>query len=146
MFDDANFSITMRSTEFQNSEDSISYAVQPVGNGLLFFANNRLVRQPISTDICLTGVHLDDKDIGAFGICKWKVNSTYTCTNALNNIVTLDLNDTVYPAVAASTYESSTICPNNCAVCDILSEVCQTPAANKFNYGYWHYTSVYLFL
>ena len=145
-FDDVNLSISMRAGPFENSDNSISYVVQPIGNGLLFFGNNRLGRDTIPTDPCLFTPFLQDKDIGAFGICKWKVNNTYICTNALDNIVTVDLNDTVYPEPTGSTYVASRNCHTNCSVCNMVAEVCQTPAANTYNYGYWQYASVSFFL
>jgi hypothetical protein len=124
----------IRTNEFENYGSSISYAEHKVTNGLLFFGNNKLIREEIDMDPCLTGVELYDKDIGSFGVCKYGVNNTYICTNAPNNIVTLDLNDGVFPGVASSTYVTTKICYNNCAVCDVLSKVCQTPAANTYNY------------
>jgi hypothetical protein len=69
-FDDVNFSISMRAKPFENSDASISYVVQPIGDGVLFFGNNRLGRDTIPTDPCLFTPFLQDKDIGAFGICK----------------------------------------------------------------------------
>jgi hypothetical protein len=144
-FDDVNFSISMRAKPFENSDDSISYVVQPIGDGVLFFGNNRLGRDTIPTDPCLFTPFLQDKDIGAFGICKWKVNSTYICTNAPNHIVTVDLNDTVYPEATASTYKASKSCHKNCSVCNMVAEVCQTPAPNTYNYGYWNYDSVFFY-
>jgi hypothetical protein len=116
-FDDVSFSITMRATGFENSFGSISYVPQPVINGLLFFGENRLSRIPISSCLTAVPVYLTDKDIGAFGICKWKVNNRYICTNAHNQIVTLDLNDGVYLEVAASTYVASKTCLPNCSEC-----------------------------
>jgi hypothetical protein len=107
----------MRATGFENSFGSISYVPQPVINGLLFFGENRLSRIPISSCLTAVPVYLTDKDIGAFGICKWKVNNRYICTNAHNQIVTLDLNDGVYLEVAASTYVASKTCLPNCSEC-----------------------------
>ena len=73
------------------------------------------------------------------------MDHTYLCTNAPNHIVTLDLNDTVYPEVAASTYVASETCQSNCSVCNLLSEVCQTMTPNKLNHWYGSYASVPFF-
>ena len=141
-FDDTLFTITMRAEAFKNSDSSISYATQPVANALLFFGDNRLSRAPILSDPCIVAVHQDDKDIGSFGICKLKSNNTYICTNAPGNFVTVDLDGASYPEVASSTFASSTICHSNCLLCNIMSEVCLTPAANTYNYGNHIYNSV----
>jgi hypothetical protein len=47
MFDDVNFTITMRPTAFENTDASLSYKVTEVTNGLLFFGKNRLSRAPL---------------------------------------------------------------------------------------------------
>ena len=68
------------------------------------------------------------------------------CTNALNHIVTLDLNDTQFPEVAASTYVASEqTCQSNCSLCNLVSEACQTTAPNTLNYWYGGYTTVSFF-
>jgi hypothetical protein len=134
-FDDVNFSIKMRAAGFKGSDGSISYAFQPAGNAILFFAENRVSRSPIPTGNCLNVGQLRDIDIGAFGICKWKVDNTYVCTNAPNHIVTLDLNDTALPQTLATTPNASAICNNQCAACDMVSEVCQPPSASTFSYA-----------
>jgi hypothetical protein len=117
-----------------------------VTNGLLFFGENRLNRIPISTCLTAVTVYFTDKDIGAFGICKWKVNNRYICTNAHNQIVTLDLNDGLYPEVAASTYVASKSCLPNCSECSVMAEVCQTTAPNTLNYWYGSYSTVSFFV
>ena len=147
-FDHVNLTITMRPNAFEMSDASISYTPQRVKRGLLFFGKNRLSRDPIQTSNCMNRlpVYLSDKDIGAFGICKRRVNHTYVCTNAPNNFVTLNLDDTQFPEVAASTYVASVqTCDSNCSVCNLTAEVCQTTAPNTLNYWYGGYTTVSFF-
>jgi hypothetical protein len=147
-FDDVNFTITMRPNAFENTDASISYKVMEVTNGLLFFGNNRLSRAPLQWSPCLRAapVYLTDKDIGAFGICKLEVGKTYICTNAPNHIVTIDLNYTQFPNLAASTYlASENSCGSNCSDCNLISEVCQTTAPNTLNYWYGSYATVSIF-
>ena len=140
----------MRAKAYEESKHSLSYAVHEVCNGLLFFATNKLSRDliPNPTDSCSKGVpvNISDKDIGAFGICKWKVNNTFICTNALDHIVTLDLDDTQFPESAASTFVASESCVSNCSVCSLMAEVCQIPAPNSLNYWYGSYPTVSFFV
>ena len=127
----------MRATAFVGSKYSMSYAYRNLSDGLVFFSKNMVTRNPISNDPCLFPFQLIDKDVAAFGICKWQLSYQYICTNAPNHIVTVDLTQGANPPAASETYVASGHCTHNCSACNIMAPSCANneAAPNTERYG-----------